>query len=72
MYSDYKISFNELLDKDDSFTIHQKNIQSLTIEISKYLHGLFPTVPSEVFQVSKTISYNLRWVENYLSEIQRR
>ena len=24
IYSDYKLSFNELPDKDDSFTIHQK------------------------------------------------
>ena len=26
VYSDYKSSFNELLDKDGSLTIHQKNV----------------------------------------------
>ena len=38
VYFDYNSSFNELLDKDGSFTIHQKNAQSLAIEIYKYLH----------------------------------
>ena len=33
--SEYNSSFNELLDKDGSFTIHQRNVQSLAIEIYK-------------------------------------
>ena len=53
-------SFYELLDKDGSFTIHQRNVQSLAIEIYKYLHGLSPAILSEVFQVNETISYDLR------------
>ena len=36
VYSDYNSSFNKLLDKDGSFTIHQRNVQSLAIEIYKY------------------------------------
>ena len=27
VYSDYKLSFNELLDKDPFFTIHQSKVQ---------------------------------------------
>ena len=38
LYSDYKSSFNELFEKDRSFTIHQKIVQSLAIEIYKYIH----------------------------------
>ena len=41
VYSDYNPSFYELLDKDDTFMIHQKNVQNLAIEIYKYLHGLY-------------------------------
>ena len=28
VYSDYNSSFNELIDKDGSFTIHQRNVES--------------------------------------------
>ena len=37
VYSDYNSSFNELLDKDGFFTIHQRNVQSLVLEVYKYL-----------------------------------
>ena len=40
VYSDYNSSFNELLDKDSSFTIHQRNVQSLAFETYKYLLGI--------------------------------
>ena len=60
VYSDYNSSFNKLLDKDGSFTIHQRNVQSLAIEIYKYLHGLSPAILNEVFKVNKTIPYDLR------------
>ena len=49
IHSDYNSSFKELLDKDGSFTIHQGNVQSLAIEIYKYLHGLSPAILGEVF-----------------------
>ena len=60
VYSDYNSSFKELLDKDDSFTIHQRNVQNLAIEIYKYLHGLSPAILSEVFKVNETTPYDLR------------
>ena len=60
VYSDYNSSFNELLDKDGSFTVHQRNVQSLAIEIYKYLHGLPPAILNEVFKVNETIPYDLR------------
>ena len=59
-YSDYNSSFNELFDKDDSFTILQRNVRSLANEIYKYLHGLSPAILSEVFKVNDTIPYHLR------------
>ena len=60
VYSDYNPSFYELLDKDDTFTIHQKNVQNLAIEIYKYLHGLSPAILSDVSKVNKSIPYDLR------------
>ena len=58
-YSDYNSSFYELLDKDETFTIHQKNVQNLAIEIYKYLHGRSAAILSEAFKVSETIPYDL-------------
>ena len=46
VYSGYNSSFYELLEKDDNFTVHQKNFQNLAIEIYKYLHGLSPAILS--------------------------
>ena len=60
VYSDYKSSFSELLDEDGSFTIHQKNVQNLSIEIFKFQHGLSPIILGEIFKVNETIPYNLR------------
>ena len=53
-------SLKKLLDKGGSFTIHQRNIQSLAIEIYKYLYGLSPGILSEFFKVNKTIPYDLK------------
>ena len=41
-YSDFKSSFGSLLMKGNSFSIHEGNIQSLVIEIYKFLNGLSP------------------------------
>ena len=49
VYSDYNSSFNELLDKDGSFTIHQRYVQSLAIKIFEYLHGRSPAISGEDF-----------------------
>ena len=37
-----------------------RNVQSLAIEIYKYLHGLFPAILSEVFKVNEIIPHDLR------------
>ena len=52
VYSDYNSSSNELFHKDGSFMIHQRNVQSLAIEIYKYLDGLSPAILSEAFKVN--------------------
>ena len=41
IYDDYELTFEELLEKDGSFTIHHYNIQALCIELYKVYHNLF-------------------------------
>ena len=56
VYSDFKSSFEGLLMKDNSFSIHERNIQSLAIEIYKFLNELSPRFLNNIFH--KNDSYN--------------
>ena len=60
VYSDFKSSFEGLPMKDNSFSIHERNIQSLAIEIYKFLNGLSPSFLNEVFHKNISNSYDLR------------
>ena len=58
-YNDYRSDFNHLLEKDDSVTIHHKNIQALAIEINKTMNDLNPVFMKEIFSL-KPHNYPLR------------
>ena len=59
VYNDTTSSFEELLIKDNSVTIHQKNIRSLAIEIFKIKNNLSTEIMSELLE-ARNIKYNLR------------
>ena len=48
IYSDYKSSFNTLLVKGGSFSIHHRNVQILATELYKFLHGLSPAIMGNI------------------------
>ena len=60
VYSDYKSSFNTLLEKGGCFSIHHRNIQSLAIKMYKFLHGLSPATMGDIIQRNRSLTYNLR------------
>ena len=58
VYGDYGSTFEELLEKDNSFTVHHYNIQTLCIELYKVFTGHSQTIFSDLFE-RKNISYSL-------------
>ena len=58
-YQNNTSTFQELLNKHNSVSIHHRNLQVLATEIFKIHRGLPPEILRETF-VSKTSSYNLR------------
>ena len=60
VYQDYASSFTELLKKDNSTTIHNRNIQFLTIELFKVKNGLSPPFMNEIFVENAQHYYDLR------------
>ena len=60
IYNDKRSSFEDLLKKDNSVSIHHKNLQALAIEMFKVYTKTSPEIMQEVFQVKKQGNYNLR------------
>ena len=56
---DHQCTFEELLERDNSFTIHNKNLQKLDIEIFKVNNGLSVYLVSENFYFAEN-HYNMR------------
>ena len=60
VYVDYSFTFEDLLNKDKSVTIHQRHLQQLAIEVFKVKIGIAPIIMNEIFTFAKNNTYNLR------------
>ena len=60
VYNDYGSSFEDLLNKDKSTTIHQRNLQQLATEIFKVKIGIAPKIMNEIITFIEKNTYNLR------------
>ena len=63
-YQDNTSTFQELLNKDNSVSIHHRNLQVLATEMFKIHRGLSPEILRET-SVSKTSLYNLGRNDNF-------
>ena len=61
VYNDNESSFGELLKKDGSFSIHERNIQALAIEIYKVVNGLSPEIMNDIFSLKESETYSSRF-----------
>ena len=65
-YKDNQSSFKQLLEKDHSVTVHQKNLQVLVTAIFKVKNNLSPNIMKDVFEL-KEPPYNLRSESNHFA-----
>ena len=60
-YQDDYSSFDKLLTKDNSFTIHERNIQTLAIELYKIINGLSPEIMKQILPLKESNRYCSRF-----------
>ena len=49
VYKNKNLTFEQLLEKDQGYTIHERNLQKLAVEMYKVKNGLCPEVMKELF-----------------------
>ena len=49
VYKDKSLTFEQMLERDGSLTIHQRNLQKLAIEMYKVKNGLSPDIMANLF-----------------------
>ena len=59
IYNDKQSSFNELLEKDGSVSIHERNLQVLATEMYKISNGLSTPLMKDIFPINRN-PFNLR------------
>ena len=70
IYNDYDLPFDRILEDKKQKSIHQKNIDSLAIEIYKFQAGLTTPIMSDLFVTRE--NYNLRNFQEFESSLRRK
>ena len=60
IYNDKKSSFEDLLEKDESVSIHHRNLRALAAELLKVFKGFRPVIFTEAFPVRQQSQFNMR------------
>ena len=61
VYKDFPSTFEQLLQKDGYFTIHERNIQALAIELYKIINGISPDIMKQVLSLKDCNIYSSRF-----------
>ena len=65
IYMDDQSSFEELLKKDKSFSIHHRNIQAMAIEMYKAKNNIGPSILNNIFPLNNNIRTGLRSTSDF-------
>ena len=68
IFNDKISSFEELLKKDNSVSIHHNNIHALAIEIYKAANDMSSDIMNKVFKLRNTPHCNLRHTSNFSTD----
>ena len=60
VYNNNTSSYEDILEIDNSVSIHTRNLQSLAIELYKIVNGFSPDIMKDVFPFNTNSSYNIR------------
>ena len=63
-YRDDNSTFDQLLEKDESVTVHERNIQTLGIELYTVAYGLAPEITRLVFPLNPQSLIKYPWDKN--------
>ena len=58
VYNDNQSTFEELLEKDNTVSVYQRNLQFLAIELYKVVNGISPDLMKEVFPLNDDSGYS--------------
>ena len=68
IYNDNISNFEELLNKDNSVSIHHNDIHALAIEMHKVATYMSPDIMNGVFKLRNTPHYNLRHTSHFSTD----
>ena len=67
IYNNKQSNFEELLVKDNSVTIHHRNIQHFAIQMYMVANGMSPDKISEIFQLRQNTFYHPRHTSQFMT-----
>ena len=65
MYKSDNLTFQQLLEKDKSFTIHERNLQKLAVEMYKVKNKISPIPVQELFKSRGDTAHNMRKIREW-------